>query len=54
MFKVNARRMTMVFSIVLLFVPCWKLGLFYYFNKLLLFVAIAFLSTFLGRLQLLV
>lgn len=40
--------MTMFFSTVLLFVTCWKLGLFYYFNKLLGFVAIAFLGMFPG------
>lgn len=39
----------MFLSIVPLFVTCWKLGLFYYFNKLLVFVAIAFLGTFLGE-----
>lgn len=45
--NVNARRMTMSFSLVLLFVMCWKMGLFYYFNKLLLCVATSFLGTFL-------
>lgn len=48
-FKVNAPRMTMFFCIVLLFMTCLKLGLFYYFNKLLGFVAVAFFSVFLGE-----
>lgn len=41
--------MTMFFCVELLFVTCWKLGLFYYFNKLLVFVAIAFLGTLAGE-----
>lgn len=39
--------MTMFFSIVLLFMTCLKVGSFYYFNKLLGFVAVAFFSVFL-------